>query len=191
MGSRGANVKMPISPTGRLSHRNGGFTLLEIVVGLLILGILTTLGIKAWSVHSARAVHQAAQQVTHYLLLLQERAHTRHQVHRVYWDLDRQEARCMIVSPQGDERPITDPYIQATWHWPVSVRLRDVWTHDGGYTQEGQRRTTINPIGQLEPTALHFHTIRLHDPTVVTVLIRSTTSSPETLHGDILFPPRT
>lgn len=181
---------MPTLQTGRPNQQDDGFTLVEVVVTLLILGLVVSLGISTFSRQHARTIAAHTAVIANYLDLVRERAHLRHQIHRIYWNLDQQEATCVALLPNGTEQPIRDAYIPATWRWPSTIQLRDVWTSTDGRTQTGQRRTTVSTMGHLQPTALHFVSTSPNVAATTTLLIRTTTSAPEVLYGDILYPPQ-
>lgn len=190
MGSKVASETMPTLRTGLRNQQDDGFTLVEVVVTLFILGLMVSLGISTFLRQQARTISHHTTIIANYLDLVRERAHLRHQIHRVYWNLDQQEATCVMLLPNGTERPIQDAYIPATWRWPSTIQLRDVWTSTDGRTQTGQRRTTVSTMGHLQPTTVHFVSTSPNSSAITTLLIRTTTSAPEVLYGDILYPPQ-
>lgn len=172
---------MPISATG-ISNREHGFTLVELAVVLVILGVVATLVVPRMTGFGRRNLDADAQRLALTVKSLYNEAALSGETHLLVVELDRNRYEVRRLKRKGDlfeEQPVGAPRELRT-----GVAFRDIWVRDRGVMQSGEVKVHAYPVGWIEESALH---LRNEQGKVLTVHLPSLAGMAEIYDEDRSF----
>lgn len=147
--------------------KNSGFSLLEILVVMFLIGLMTTFGIKM--LQSVRPRYKQEQFVDHMRTLLSiawQRALSTGKLHRVYFEL---EKRVMMVEMQTNEvheekelfAPVTRAYDETQFSWPKTITFKEFFIQGTDRLHKSGSRTTaiwfyVVPDGMVQEVIMNI-----------------------------------
>jgi prepilin-type N-terminal cleavage/methylation domain-containing protein len=145
---------MPTSRAGIWSKKNGGFTLFELVVTMMVMGMTALLVIPRIDPFSAgeskRITRRLAGLISH---LTQESASTK-EVYRLYFNLDSGQYWTAVVVGTGDRVTVRE-IMKKKQQLPDGIRFEDIMTAQHEMVNEGEIFTQFYPIG-IEALTIHL-----------------------------------
>lgn len=147
--------------------RNSGFSLLEILVVMFIIGFMTTFGLRVLrNVRPAFKQEQFVDNVRTLLAVAWQRALSTGKVHRVYFDLEKRvmATEMQTNEPQEDKEvfaPITRAYDAASFTWPKSITFKEFYIQGTNGLNTGGRKTNaiwfyVVPDGMVQEVIINI-----------------------------------
>lgn len=187
---RGAIHNPPAPSVGGRSTISNGFTLLELSVVLLIIGLLAAVALPRLGDLSGRRLDSSARRLAALVHYLSGEAAFSGRLYRLHYDLDQRAYWVTVLTaPQGvgefipDSSPLSRPV-----QLPPAIAFADVFVPSVGRVRTGQVYTHFYPQGYADPTVIH---LRDQHSRVVTVTIPPLTGEARVYEGYTdLFPKR-
>ncbi|MGH8005527.1 MAG: pilus assembly FimT family protein [Candidatus Binatia bacterium] len=161
---------------------SSGFTLLELSVVLLIIGLLAAVALPQLGDVSGRRLESSARRLAALVHYLSGEAAFSGRVYRLHYDLDQRAYWVTVLTaPQGiaefipDSSPLSQPV-----QLPPAIAFADVFVPGVGRVRAGQVYTHFYPQGYADPTVIHLRDQRSR---VVTVTIPPLTGEARVAEG--------
>jgi prepilin-type N-terminal cleavage/methylation domain-containing protein len=162
--------------------KNAGFTLLELAVVLLIVGLLITVAVPRFPDLTGARLESSARRLAALVRYLSGEAAFRSHLYRLHYDLDQQSYWVTVLTTVQDtaefivdEAPLSRPV-----QLPPSIMFADVRVPDVGRVNRGQVYTHFYPHGYIDPTVIH---LRDQSSRVLTVVIPPLTGEARIYEG--------
>jgi general secretion pathway protein H len=159
---------MPISIAERLSDaatadparrpRSAGFTLLEIALVLLIIGIVLALAIPRLRSISGAELRGQARRLTNTFRYLRSEAILTGRIYQLRYDLTRERYWVTIATDAGDlSQAVADTgLLGRAVSLPSPVGISDIVVGGTQKIQQGLAMTNFYPDGYIDPTVIHI-----------------------------------
>lgn len=144
---------MPTSITGRL-NRQSGFTLIELVLVVLLLGLLTSLTLPMLSGLEPNRLNTTARRLSGTVKYLYNEAAMTGLEHRLTFELENASYRATKLSPSGELQALQGH--GAAYKLRSGVRFIDIYQPQHGQRSDGEVTTTLMPGGWLQETIIHL-----------------------------------
>jgi len=144
---------MAILKAGTSNRRDAGFTLFELVVTLMVMGIAAALIFPRLRLTSENDLKRTSRRLASIIgHLTQESASTK-ETYRLYFDLDSDEYWSAVVVGTGDLVSVKTMHKRRPL--PDGITFEDIVTPQRGNVKEGEIFTQFFPIG-IEPMTIHL-----------------------------------
>lgn len=126
-------VLVELQVTALMHGKNNGFSLLELLVVMFLIGIMTTFALQVYkNVRPAYKQEQFVDNVRTLLAIAWQGALTTGKIHRLYFDLTK---RVMLVEKQTNEpyeekevfAPVARAFDQAQFKWPSAIVFKQFY----------------------------------------------------------------
>lgn len=166
----------------RSSRRNKGFTLIEVVVVLLVIGMTIVAGLSGL----VRPARLALSETSGELLALVESARSSAVLHgaprKLVYDLDARPQTAWIEIPPPADDPTRDPEKVLETRLPPRLRIRAVETGKDAAEETGTVRLSAEPSGFLSP---HLVRLATEDGSLVrTAVVRAFPGASRAVEGE-------
>lgn len=156
-------VTMQISTAGRSSNQ-AGFTLIELALVVLLLGLMASLGLPLLSGFEPNHLDSSARRLAGTVKYLYNEAAMTGQEHRLTFELADSSYRAANVSPSGELQPLQG--VGAKKRLSSGVRFVSIYQPQRGEQREGEVTTALLPGGWLEETVIHLQDDAEHKMTL-------------------------
>jgi prepilin-type N-terminal cleavage/methylation domain-containing protein len=162
--------------------KNAGFTLLELTVVLLIVGLLVTVAVPRFTDLTGARLESSARRLAALVRYLSGEAAFRSHLYRLHYDLDQQSYWVTVLTAVQDtaEFIVDDTPLARPVQLPPSIMFADVRVPDVGRVSRGQVYTHFYPHGYIDPTVIH---LRDQSSRVLTVVIPPLTGEAQIYEG--------
>jgi general secretion pathway protein H len=138
------------------SRGTAGFTLIEVSVVLLLIGIFAFLAVPRLNFSGSAQLAAAAKRLSHTSRYLLNEAALTGREHRLVYDLERGSYRALVLEADGELTAVGGAGKQATLSG--DVKFRDLTMPGRGIFTTGEVITRIYPAGWQEETIVHLET---------------------------------
>jgi len=145
---------MPISKAGTSKKNDKGFTLFELVVTLVVMGIAAALIFPRIRLTSESDLKRTSRRVAGIIAHLTEESASTKETYRLYFNLDSEEYWSAIVVGTGDRVSVKETLYKRR-RLPDGIFFEDVVTPQHGMVKDGEIFTQFFPIG-IEPITIHL-----------------------------------
>lgn len=144
------------SPTTRSRHVAGGFTLIELCVVLVLVGVVLALVIPRYGGFLTRgSMRSEARRLAALVRYLRHEASRSGKVHYLSFDVGRDEYSVSVDEGKGraaeDLTQLAKPHVLAE-----GIRFRDVTVYGRGQKSEGRQLVAFTPRGESDEAIVHF-----------------------------------
>lgn len=134
---------------------NGGFTLLEIIVVIFILGLIAVLAYPSLQTLAEDGLSTASRRLAGTVQYLYHQAMATRQVHRLSYDFAENAFRVQVVGPNGVlAAPASS--VPSRVSLPPGVGFKDIVSLRQGKVAQGEVFTHFFPSGLVERTVIHL-----------------------------------
>lgn len=153
-----ADTPIPFSDARSTAHLLPGFTLLELAVVLLIIGLILAIAMPYFGGFQGAELKSEARQLANRSHYLYEEAEAQKVLLRLNLDLNHSAYFVTRLDPfaaQPSFRPEKGP-AGGRVTMPADIRLRDVWVEGGGLFRSGIARCQFYPNGIADAAVIHL-----------------------------------
>lgn len=147
--------------------RNSGFSLLELLVAMFLLGLMATFGLKMLQgIRPVFKQEKFVENVRTVLAIAWQRALATGNLHRVYFDL---EKRVMVAEMQTNDpndskeifAPVARAYDSTTFTWPEGISIKQFFIQETDRMHKSGSKTTaiwfyVLPDGMVQPVIINL-----------------------------------
>lgn len=178
---------MPMSTAGRLSKgpgtlpaasSQGGFTLLELALVVLLIGLFTLLTVPIFSGWGESSLQSSARRLTGTVKYLYNESALQKKEFRLVFDLDKSAYLAKVLEANGQLAEVDG--VGNRGQLKGEVRFQDVAIAGHGKFSSGEVTTVIHPVGWLEETIIH---LKDEDGRTLTLRLMPFTGSTEIYEG--------